>query len=160
VRILQNKNSNYDTDLFNPIITQLETLTHISYSGTDKDTDTTIWIIAYHIRDISFSISDRLLPSTTCLVYVIRILLRLAVRYYFSFLQIKHPLLHQLVPTLASAFKTTFPELEQQVDFVEKVIREEELAFLRTLEGGIKRISDYCTKTSTNEIDGKTAFEL
>ncbi|HLR37935.1 MAG TPA: alanine--tRNA ligase [Chitinophagaceae bacterium] len=160
VRILQNKSSNYDTDLFSPIIAQLETLTHITYSGTDKDTDIAIRVIADHIRAISFSIADGQLPSNIGAGYVIRRILRRAVRYYFSFLQIKHPLLHQLVPTLATAFKNTFPELQQQVDFVEKVIREEELAFLRTLEDGIKRITDYCVKTATKEIDGKTAFEL
>lgn len=118
-------------------------------------------MLADHIRAISFTIADGQLPSNTGAGYVIRRILRRAVRYYYSYLDYKQPLLHQLVSVLAHQFENVFPELQQQTDFVGKVIREEEEAFLRTLDKGLKRIESIITNSrATGEIDGKSAFEL
>lgn len=161
VRILQNKNSNYDTDLFTPVITATEKLTGKKYKGTQSNSDVAFRVIADHIRAISFTIADGQLPSNTGAGYVIRRILRRAVRYYFSFLDIKEPFLFKLTDVLASEFETVFPALQKQKDFVSKVIHEEENSFLRTLDSGMKRIEDYFAKTSdSREIDGKTAFDL
>ncbi len=161
VRILQNKNSNYDTDLFAPVIAATEKLTGSKYGGTQNNRDVAFRVIADHIRAICFTIADGQLPSNTGAGYVIRRILRRAVRYYFSFLEIKEPLLYQLTPVLAAGFENIFPELKKQQDFVSKVIKEEENSFLRTLDSGIKRLEEYSSKQTDNkEIDGKTAFEL
>lgn len=161
VRILQNKHSNYDTDLFAPVIAATEKLTDSKYGGTQSNRDVAFRVIADHIRAICFTIADGQLPSNTGAGYVIRRILRRAVRYYFSFLEIKEPLLYQLTPVLAVEFENIFPELKKQQDFVSKVIREEENNFLRTLDSGIKRLEEYFSKQTDNkEIDGKTAFEL
>jgi alanyl-tRNA synthetase len=117
-------------------------------------------VIADHIRAISFTIADSQLPSNTGAGYVIRRILRRAVRYSYSYLDYKQPLLSQLVPVLAKQFENVFPELQKQVDFVSKVVKEEEEAFLRTLEKGLKRIDDIITTTSKAMISGKDAFEL
>jgi alanyl-tRNA synthetase len=161
VRILQNKSSNYDTDLFTPVIAATEKLTGKRYEGTQSNSDVAFRVMADHIRAISFTIADGQLPSNTGAGYVIRRILRRAVRYYFSFLEIKEPLLFKLTDVLASEFESVFPALQKQKDFVSKVIHEEEISFLRTLDSGMKRIEDYFTKASgSREIDGKTAFEL
>ena len=99
-------------------------------------------MIADHIRAIGFTIADGQLPSNTGAGYVIRRILRRAVRYYYSYLDYKQPLLYQLVPVLAKQFENVFPELQKQFDFVSKVVKEEEEAFLRTLDKGLKRIDD------------------
>lgn len=160
VRVLQGKSSNYDTDLFMGTIHATEKLCGHTYSGTDGKPDVAFRVIADHLRAISFTIADGQLPSNTGAGYVIRRILRRAVRYYYSFLDAKKPLLHELVPVLARQFANVFPELQQQVDFVKKVVYEEENNFLRTLESGIRRIEDVISNASAKTIDGKTAFEL
>lgn len=160
VRVLQNKTSNYDTDLFMGTIHTTEELSGKKYAGTDDKKDVAFRVIADHIRAISFTIADGQLPSNTGAGYVIRRILRRAVRYYYSFLDVKKPLLHDLVPVLAAQFSHVFPELQQQVDFVKKVVFEEENNFLRTLESGIRRIEDFIQHATVKAVDGKTAFEL
>ncbi len=161
VRVLQGKTSNYDTDLFMGTIQATEKLTGLSYSGSDTKRDVAFRVMADHVRAISFTIADGQLPSNTGAGYVIRRILRRAVRYYYSFLDTRKPLLHELVPVLAQQFAHVFPELLQQVDFVKKIVFEEESSFLRTLESGIRRIEDVISKGSACKvIDGKVAFEL
>jgi alanyl-tRNA synthetase len=160
VRVLQGKQSNYDTDLFMGTIHTTEKLTGKTYTQTDDKKDVAFRVIADHIRAISFTIADGQLPSNTGAGYVIRRILRRAVRYYFSFLDVKKPLLHDLVPVLAQQFAHVFPELQQQQEFVKKVVFEEENNFLRTLDSGIRRMEDVMGKATTKAIDGKTAFEL
>ena len=140
VRVLQEKNSNYDTDVFTGTIEKIEEITGKKYNGSETDKkDIAFRVLADHIRAISFTIADGQLPSNTGAGYVIRRILRRAVRYYYSYLDYKQPLLFQLVPVLAKQFEDVFPELQQQEDFVTRVIKEEEEAFLRTLDKGIKR---------------------
>ncbi|MBK6937224.1 MAG: alanine--tRNA ligase [Chitinophagaceae bacterium] len=167
VRVLQNKTSNYDTDIFTGTIAVAEGITGKKYDYSDSKQAVAFRVIADHIRAISFTIADGQLPSNTGAGYVIRRILRRAVRYYYSYLDYKHPLLTQLVPVLAKQFETVFTELYSQVDFVAKVVKEEEESFLRTLEKGLKRVDDYIAiMKSTHpgaikiDIDGKTAFEL
>jgi len=161
VRVIQGKFSNYDTDVFSGTIGYIEKLTGAKYEASDSKKDVTFRVLADHIRAICFTIADDQLPSNTGAGYVIRRILRRAVRYYFTYLDYKKPLLHELVPVLAQQFETVFPELQKQVDFVKKVIFEEENNFLRTLDSGIRRIEDIITANSaTKSIDGKTAFEL
>lgn len=160
VRVLQGKASNYDTDVFMGTIHATEKLTGHAYSGSDSKKDVAFRVIADHLRAISFTIADGQLPSNTGAGYVIRRILRRAVRYYYSFLDAKKPLLHELVPVLAQQFANVFPELQQQADFVKKVVFEEENNFLRTLESGIRRIEDVIGSAKSRSIDGKTAFEL
>ncbi|WP_345253214.1 alanine--tRNA ligase [Flaviaesturariibacter amylovorans] len=158
VRVLQGKQSNYDTDVFTGTIAAIERITGKTYEGSDAGKpDIAFRVLADHIRAVSFTIADGQLPSNTGAGYVIRRILRRAVRYYYSYLDYKQPLLHQLVPVLAGQFATVFPELLQQESFVARVIREEEEAFLRTLDKGLKRIDDLLAKGS---ISGAEAFEL
>ncbi|RTL47286.1 MAG: alanine--tRNA ligase [Sphingobacteriales bacterium] len=163
VRVIQNKTSNYDTDIFTPTITLTEQITHRKYNNTQSKQDIAFRVIADHIRAIAFTIADGQLPSNSGAGYVVRRILRRAVRYYFSYLQYKQPLLFQLIPALAKQFNHVFPELQQQVDFVVKVIKEEEEAFLRTLDKGLKKMDELieqAKKTIHTTIDGKSAFEL
>ncbi len=163
VRVLQNKQSNYDTDLFTGTIGNIEKITGKQYNNTDSKEDVAFRVLADHIRAISFTIADGQLPSNTGAGYVVRRILRRAVRYYYSYLDFKQPLLHQLIPQLANQFAAVFPELKQQLELVSKVIKEEEEAFLRTLDKGLKKIDDIITDTKTKQsatIDGKAAFEL
>ena len=157
VRVLQGKTSNYDTDIFSGTIESTEKITGKQYDRGDSKQAVAFRVIADHIRAISFTIADGQLPSNTGAGYVIRRILRRAVRYYYSYLDYKQPLLAQLVPVLAAQFADVFPELQQQVDFVSKVVREEEEAFLRTLEKGLKRVDDLIAQGS---ISGKDSFEL
>ncbi len=144
VRVLQNKQSNYDTDIFSGTIAAVAALTGNKYTNTNTEKkDIAFRVIADHIRAIGFTIADGQLPSNTGAGYVIRRILRRGVRYYYSYLGYKEPLLYQLVPLLANQFKNVFPELLEQQSFVEKVIHEEEEAFLRTLDKGIKIFNDY-----------------
>ena len=159
VRVLQGKTSNYDTDIFSGTIQQVESITGKKYDGSDTREAVAFRVLADHIRAISFTIADGQLPSNTGAGYVIRRILRRAVRYYYSYLGYKQPLLAQLVPVLANQFENVFPELKQQVDFVARVVREEEEAFLRTLEKGLRRIEELIA-TSTGAIAGAAAFEL
>ena len=143
VRVLQEKTSNYDTDIFTGTIAKVEEITGKKYSYGDDKKDVAFRVLADHIRAISFTIADGQLPSNTGAGYVIRRILRRAVRYYYSYLNYQQPLLFQLVPVLAKQFENVFPELHKQEQFVSKVIREEEEAFLRTLGRGITRFSNY-----------------
>ncbi|MBP6625699.1 MAG: alanine--tRNA ligase [Chitinophagaceae bacterium] len=161
VRVIQGKTSNYDTDVFTPTIEATEKIVNKKYDFGDSKQAIAFRVIADHIRAISFAIADGQLPSNTGAGYVIRRILRRAVRYYYSFLEYKQPLLSQLLPLLADQFEQVFPELKQQETFVQKVIQEEENSFLRTLESGLKRIDDYLnTENASKVIDGKVAFEL
>ena len=140
VRVLQGKQSNYDTDVFTGTIAATEKITGKQYDFSDSKEAISFRVIADHIRAIAFCIADGQLPSNTGAGYVIRRILRRAVRYYFSYLDYKQPLLFALMPQLAEQFKDVFPELLSQVDFVSKVVREEEESFLRTLDKGLKRL--------------------
>jgi alanyl-tRNA synthetase len=141
------------------LIHAIATITGQQYTATEDKKDIAFRVNADHIRAIAFTIADGQLPSNTGAGYVIRRILRRAVRYYYSYLNYQQPLLYQLIPVLAAQFETVFPELFQQQQFVAKVVREEEEAFLRTLEKGLKRIEDIITHTKGN-IAGKDAFEL
>lgn len=160
VRVLQGKSSNYDTDLFTNTIGETEKHTGKKYGNTDSKGDVAFRVIADHIRAISFTIADGQLPSNTGAGYVIRRILRRAVRYYYSYLDYKQPLLNQLIPQLAEQFKDVFPELHQQVDLVTRVIKEEEEAFLRTLDKGLKKVDEITSASNTTTIPGEVAFEL
>ncbi|KUG08863.1 alanine--tRNA ligase [Solirubrum puertoriconensis] len=154
--------SNYDTDVFQPLIQFIATEAGVKYTGAMEPTDIAIRVIADHIRTISFAISDGQLPSNVKAGYVIRRILRRAVRYAFTFLNFKQPFLYKVVPILADHMHAIFPELKQQQQFVQRVIEEEEIAFLKTLENGLRRLDalEESFKQQGNLIDGKTAFEL
>jgi alanyl-tRNA synthetase len=163
VRVLQGKQSNYDTDLFTGTIGAIEKITGKKYGYTDSKQDIAFRVLSDHIRAIGFTIADGQLPSNTGAGYVIRRILRRAVRYYYSYLDFKQPLLHMLMPVLAKQFEDVFPELQHQVGLVGRVVKEEEDAFLRTLDKGLKKIDDIISDTkgrNTQTINGKAAFEL
>ncbi len=160
VRVLQGKQSNYDTDVFTGTIAAIEKITGKKYDASDSKQAIAFRVLSDHIRAISFTTADGQLPSNTGAGYVIRRILRRAVRYYYSALDYKQPLLFQLVPVLAAQFENVFPELKQQEDFVTKVIKEEEDSFLRTLEKGLKKIDDVIRQSNGQTINGKEAFEL
>lgn len=161
VRVLQGKQSNYDTDVFTGTIKAIEQISGCKYDFSDTRQAIAFRVLADHIRAISFTIADGQLPSNTGAGYVIRRILRRAVRYYYSYLDYKQPMLHQLVPVLSVQFRDVFPELQQQEAFVARVIREEEDAFLRTLEKGLKRMDELiAVQKSTGLVNGKDAFEL
>lgn len=150
---IQKKTSNYDTDVFSPLINFIADAAGVKYKQGEK-TDIALRVMADHIRAVSFAICDGQLPSNTGAGYVIRRILRRAVRYGFTFLNFKEPFMYKLVPVLANQLKNVFPELESQKDYVGKVIYEEEVSFLRTLERGLKRIE------GLQAISGEQAFEL
>lgn len=163
VRVIQGKTSNYDTDVFTGTIAEIAKITGNVYNFSDTKQDIAFRVLADHIRAICFTIADGQLPSNTGAGYVIRRILRRAVRYYYTYLNYNATLLHQLVAGLATQFEFVFPELKQQESFVAKVVKEEEESFLRTLEKGLKKIDDIiATSKSANqtEINGKLAFEL
>lgn len=160
VRVLQGKTSNYDTDIFSGTIEATGKIVGKTYTAGDDKQSVAFRVVADHLRAICFTIADGQLPSNTGAGYVIRRILRRAVRYYFSYLDYKQPLLTQLVPVLATQFETVFPELHKQVDFVSKVVKEEEEAFLRTLDKGLKRIDDIIKNVQGGVIAGRDAFEL
>ncbi len=157
---LQHKTSNYDTDVFSPLIQKIEQLSNRKYKATDAIEDVAIRVISDHIRAISFAIADGQLPSNTGAGYVIRRILRRAVRYGYSFLNFKEPFLNQLVDVLENQLSATFPELKAQKKLITQVIFEEENTFLRTLEKGIQLFEDYTSNLKSKTIDGKFAFEL
>lgn len=168
--VLQGVQSNYDTDLFTPIIAKLEDISGLRYKKNEadnkrqEDINIAMRVCADHIRAISFSIADGQLPTNTGAGYVIRRILRRAIRYGYQTLNLKEPFMHRLVPVLGHIMGDAFPELINQKLLIEKVIKEEEVAFYRTLEVGLKRIDSVCIelnqkKTST-VIDGKVVFEL
>ncbi|MEY3679049.1 MAG: alanine--tRNA ligase [Bacteroidota bacterium] len=164
VRVLQGKSSNYDTDIFQPLIQLIAAKSGKSYHGdsqpgdADWASDVAMRVMADHIRAIGFAIADGQLPSNNGAGYVIRRILRRAVRYAYTNLGFKEPFLNQLVPVLAKQFEAVFPELIAQEDFVQKVVLEEELSFLRTLATGIQRFEHYAVEQQA--ISGDFAFEL
>ena len=161
VRVLQNKKSNYDTDIFSGTIEAVGKIVGKKYQAGDDKESVAFRVIADHIRAIAFTIADGQLPSNTGAGYVIRRILRRAVRYYYSYLNYKQPLLFQLLPLLSKQFEQVFPELALQLDFISRVIKEEEEGFLRTLDKGLKRIDETITQLkSTKIINGAVAFEL
>ncbi len=158
--VLQGKKSNYDTDVFTGMIRRIEELSGHSYGESDK-TGVAMRVIADHIRAISFSIADGQLPSNVKAGYVIRRILRRAVRYGYTFLGFNEPFLCRLVPQLVEDMGGAYPELRSQQKLIESVIREEEFAFLRTLDRGIRLMDDYLEKAAgTKLISGKDAFIL
>jgi alanyl-tRNA synthetase len=161
VRVIQNKKSNYDSDVFTGTIDAVAKITGKQYDFSASKQAIAFRVLADHIRAIAFTIADGQLPANTGAGYVIRRILRRAVRYYYSYLDYKQPLLHQLMPLLAKQFENVFPELTAQLDFVTKVVKEEEEGFLRTLEKGLKRIDDIVkTHSKGATIEGKLVFEL
>ena len=160
VRVLQGKQSNYDTDIFSGTIAEIGKIAGKTYTAGDNRESVAFRVIADHIRAICFTIADGQLPANNGAGYVIRRILRRAVRYYYSNLGHREPLLHQLVPLIAEQFREVFPEVHKQSDFIKRVVKEEEEGFLRTLEKGLKRIDDLVKSTSDKVIPGSAAFEL
>jgi alanyl-tRNA synthetase len=160
-RVLQQKDSNYDTDIFQPFIRFIEKKSGLAYGVAEKS-DIAMRVMSDHLRAIGFAIADGQLPSNTGAGYVIRRILRRAVRYYYSFLQLQSPVLFEMIPILAAEFGDVFPEVNRQKDFVARVIEEEETSFLKTLESGLKRIAQLEEKglVQSGVLDGKSAFEL
>ncbi len=157
--VMQKVQSNYDTDVFTPIIREIETITNSKY-GADEDTNIAIRVIADHIRAVSFSIADGQLPSNTGAGYVIRRILRRAIRYGFTFLDTKGPFMFRLVSVLTDTMGNAFPELKKQHQLIENVIKEEERSFLKTLEQGLVLLDTVIANTEGHEVDGRKAFEL
>ena len=156
---LQGKTSNYDTDVFTPLIKEIETLTASQY-GVELNTDRAIRVIADHLRTVYFAIADGQLPSNTGAGYVIRRILRRAIRYGFTFLNQKEPFMFRLVETLNLQLKSVFPELEKQKNLALNVIREEETSFLKTLDQGLTLLDTLLTSTKNKKINGGKVFEL
>ncbi len=159
---MQNKQSNYDTDVFQPIIQAIAKMSGKTYSE-NKETDIALRVIADHIRTISFAITDGQLPSNNKAGYVIRRILRRAVRYGYTFLDLKEPFMYRLVETLIEVMGEHFPELIKQKALIEKVIKEEENSFLKTLANGIKLLEQIIEKTKADDfkvVQGEIAFEL
>jgi alanyl-tRNA synthetase len=160
--VLQNKQSNYDTDIFQPIIQSIAKASDKQY-GEDQQADIAMRVIADHLRAISFSIADGQLPSNVKAGYVIRRILRRAVRYGYTFLNFKDPFMYKLLPVLIQILGEAYPELKTQKELIEKVIRKEESSFLKTLETGIRLLDKIIKNTKDqkyNVISGKVAFEL
>jgi len=157
--VIQNVKSNYDTDVFTPIIREIETITETSY-GKDEKIDIAIRVIADHVRAVAFSIADGQLPSNNGAGYVIRRILRRAIRYGFTFLNEKDPFIYKLTYILTDQMGDTFPEIVAQKQLIQNVIKEEENSFLRTLDQGLILLDTIINNTKENTISGKKAFEL
>jgi len=157
--VLQGVQSNYDTDVFTPIIREIETITNKDY-GKDEKIDVAIRVISDHVRAVAFSIADGQLPSNTGAGYVIRRILRRAVRYGFTFLDKKEPFIYRLVDVLSKKMGTAFPEIKAQKQLIENVIKEEEASFLRTLEQGLILLNGIVEETKGDIVSGEKAFEL
>ncbi|MBV1924805.1 MAG: alanine--tRNA ligase, partial [Flavobacteriaceae bacterium] len=157
--VLQDVKSNYDTDVFTPIIREIETITNSEY-GKDEETDVAIRVISDHVRAVAFSIADGQLPSNTGAGYVIRRILRRAVRYGFTFLDKKEPFIYRLVDVLSKKMGVAFPELKIQKQLIENVIKEEETSFLRTLDQGLVLLNRIVENSDSKTISGEKAFEL
>ncbi len=156
---LQNKQSNYDTDVFTPLIREIEAITNSKY-GQDEKKDIATRVIADHVRAVAFSIADGQLPSNTGSGYVIRRILRRAIRYGFTFLDKKEPFIFKLIDTLSAQMGEAFPELVSEKNLITNVIREEEQSFLRTLDQGLVLLENIIESADSKEISGKKAFEL
>jgi alanyl-tRNA synthetase len=157
--VMQNVQSNYDTDVFTPIIREIETITNTKY-GENLEQDIAIRVISDHVRAVAFSIADGQLPSNTGAGYVIRRILRRAVRYGFTFLGKKEPFMYRLVEVLSEKMGTAFPEIKAQKLLIENVIREEETSFLRTLDQGLLLLDRIIETSNSKEIAGDKAFQL
>lgn len=156
---LQDKKSNYDTDVFTPLIREIETITNSKYA-VKEETDIAIRVIADHVRAVAFSIADGQLPSNTGAGYVIRRILRRAIRYGFTFLNTKEPFIYKLVAVLTEEMGKAFPELKKQENLIYNVIKEEEQSFLRTLDQGLILLDSIIADTTGKEVSGTKAFEL
>jgi len=157
--VMQGKQSNYDTDVFQPIIQEIARKAGLSY-GSDEKADVAMRVCADHLRAVAFSIADGQLPSNAKAGYVIRRILRRAVRYGYTFLGFKEPFIYDLVPTLVNQMGKQFEELVKQQDLIKRIILEEEQSFLRTLSNGILKFERYIAETKGNVIGGAFAFEL
>jgi alanyl-tRNA synthetase len=165
---MQNVTSNYDTDVFTPLIEKLEEITSLKYTSNEvkniseeqNKTNIAIRVIVDHIRAVAFAIADGQLPSNTGAGYVIRRILRRAIRYGFTFLNTKEPFINQLVDVLANQMGDFFPEIRKQQGLVTNVIREEEASFLRTLDQGLQLLDNVIADTKGKQVDGAKAFEL
>jgi alanyl-tRNA synthetase len=165
---MQNVTSNYDTDVFTPLIEKVEQITRLKYTSNEiknvsedqNKTNIAIRVIVDHVRAVAFAIADGQLPSNTGAGYVIRRILRRAIRYGFTFLDTKEPFIFQLVAVLADQMGEFFPEIKKQQSLVTNVIREEEASFLRTLDQGLQLLDKVITETDGKEVNGAKAFEL
>jgi alanyl-tRNA synthetase len=165
---MQNVTSNYDTDVFTPLIAKVEEITGLKYTSNQvkniteeqNKTNIAIRVVVDHVRAVAFAIADGQLPSNTGAGYVIRRILRRAIRYGFTFLDTKVPFINKLVDVLANQMGEFFPEIKSQQQLVTNVIREEEASFLRTLEQGIQLLENVMVNTSGKEVSGEKAFEL
>ncbi len=160
--VLQNEISNYDTDVFIPLIKEIEKISNTSYKkgGDMNEVNIAIRVVADHVRAVSFAIADGQLPSSTGAGYVIRRILRRAIRYGFTFLNQRDAFIYKLVETLVHQMEDAFPELAKQKMLIVNVIKEEEQAFIKTLEQGLNLLDNVIENTKGKEISGKKAFEL
>ena len=158
-RVIQKKESNYDTDIFKPIISEIEKISGISY-GFDEKSDIAIRVIADHLRAVSFCIADGQIPSNTGAGYVVRRILRRAIRYAYTFLNIEKPFIFKLVNVLSNQFKDSFNEINKQKSHIQSIIEQEEKSFLRTLSQGINRLNIIINESNSKQIDAKDVFEL
>lgn len=160
--VVQKKQSNYDTDIFQTIINELIRISGLEY-GEKEEWDIAFRVVADHLRAVSFSIADGQIPSNNKAGYVIRRILRRAIRYGYTFLGLENPFIHLLVPILTENMGESFPELKNQQELIREVIKEEEISFLKTLDTGISlldKIADTARKNNKKEVSGKVAFEL
>ena len=157
--VLQGVKSNYDTDVFSPLIKELENISNVKYSSSSK-TDIAFRVIVDHLRAVVFSIADGQLPSNNGAGYVIRRILRRGVRYGYTFLNLKSPFIYKLVNTLSNQYSSVFPEIDSQIEIIKNVIEKEEDSFLRTLDKGIIKLDEIISKNKSNTISGSNAFEL
>ena len=158
-RVIQKKESNYDTDIFKPIIVEIEKISGISY-GFDEKSDIAIRVITDHLRAVSFCIADGQIPSNTGAGYVVRRILRRAIRYAYTFLNIEKPFIFKLVNVLSNQFKDSFNEINKQKSHIQSIIEQEEKSFLRTLSQGINRLNIIINESNSKQIDAKDVFEL
>ena len=158
--VLQGVSSNYDTDVFKPIIREIEAVTRCVAYGTDQKVDIAVRVVSDHLRAVAFSIADGQLPSNTGAGYVIRRILRRAVRYGFTFLNTKEPFIYKLIDTLIKQMGAAFPELKKEKNLITNVIKEEETSFLRTLDQGLVLLDTVIENADSKTISGVKAFEL
>ena len=151
--------SNYDTDVFTPLIKKLESISNSKY-GSSSDIDIAFRVIVDHLRAVVFSICDGQLPSNNGAGYVIRRILRRAVRYGYTFLNLKEPFIYKLVKTFSEQYISVFPEVDSQLNIIENVILSEESSFLKTLDKGIIKLEDIISSSESKVISGSDAFEL
>lgn len=165
---LQGVTSNYDTDVFTPLIRKVEQITGLKYTSNEvqniseeqNKTNIAIRVVVDHVRAVAFAIADGQLPSNTGAGYVIRRILRRAIRYGFTFLDTKEPFINKLVEVMANQMGEFFPEIKAQQNLVTNVIKEEEASFLRTLDQGLQLLENVVAQTKGNEVSGVKAFEL